>query len=106
MQRTKTTRQIEKELDIQFSKDIKQRDHWQCVICKSKENLHCHHIIPREDRKLRYDMNNAITLCCLHHKFSLHISPHHNAFAFLHWLMINRQSQFNYLYNYQSLCEL
>ena len=101
--RAKTAKQIQDELDREFSKAIKTRDKWQCVICNSKDNLHCHHILPRENKELRYNMNNAITLCCMHHKFSLVISPHHNAFAFMHWLSLNRQQQYNYIYNYQCL---
>jgi 5-methylcytosine-specific restriction endonuclease McrA len=41
---------------------IFKRDHYQCVLCNSKEKLHCHHIIP-----WRFFANNEsinlITLC-------------------------------------------
>ena len=93
----KDRRKKEKEADIAFSKSVKARDFWQCAICNSHENLHCHHILPRERRDLRHDFLNAITLCCLHHKFSLEISPHKNAFEFFVWLERNRPQQFEYL---------
>ena len=94
-------RKQEKEADRKFANDIKFRDGWVCSICKKvmdrKQDLHCHHIIPRENRELRHDLMNGIALCCLHHKFSLEISPHKNAFEFFVWLEKNRPEQFWYL---------
>lgn len=96
-QMEKALKREEKERDIQFAKDVKTRDGWQCVLCPNRENLHCHHILPRERRDLRHDLKNGITLCCLHHKFSLEISPHKNAFEFFCWLEKFRPETFQYL---------
>lgn len=90
-------RKQELELDKKFSIAVKNRDAWRCAICNMNNNLNCHHIIPREDRTLRHDIMNGITLCILHHKFSLDISPHKNAFVFIDWLERNRIEQYNYL---------
>jgi 5-methylcytosine-specific restriction endonuclease McrA len=96
-QKIKTPKQIEKEKDMDFSDIIKIRDGHKCVICGRSDHLNTHHIIPRENRATRHDLMNGITLCVLHHKFSLEISPHKNAFEFFLWLKKNRPEQFNYL---------
>jgi len=74
------------DLDDAFSTMIKARDNWQCQICGSDYKPCCHHIIPREIKSLRYDENNAITLCLSHHKFNRIISAHNAPFAFFLWL--------------------
>ena len=94
--KTKTEKQIEKQKDIEFAREMKVRD-GRCAICGTTSNLNTHHIMPREDRRLRHDPLNAINLCILHHKFSLEISPHKNALEFFLWLEKNRPEQLNYL---------
>lgn len=93
----KLARKLEKEQDKEFGKAVKERDGWKCVICGDTNKPNCHHILPRENRTLRHDLMNGITLCILHHKFSLKISPHKNAFEFFCWLEKNRLEQFLYL---------
>jgi len=93
----KAIKRAEKEADIAFAKAVKDRDGWKCIICGTNENLHCHHILPRERKDIRHDLINGATLCCLHHKFSLLISPHKNAFEFFIWLQKNRFEQYCYL---------
>ena len=47
-----------------WSQKVKKRDGYECKICKSKEKLHAHHIIPRKKNKnLWYELSNGITLC-------------------------------------------
>lgn len=51
-----------------WSKEVKKRDNWKCKICGSSENLEAHHILPwRDFPEERYNINNGITLCKLHH---------------------------------------
>lgn len=39
-----------------------------CVICGTKQNLHCHHIVPFSvNRWKRYSVSNGIVLCEHHH---------------------------------------
>ena len=89
----------EKAKDVQFAKDIKVRDGMRCVIFNSdcKGILNTHHLFPRERRDTRHNELNAITLCLLHHKFSLKISPHKNAAEFFIWLRLNRPNQWRFL---------
>jgi hypothetical protein len=95
-----TNDQIKEEdkLDKAWSFKIRQAWDFHCAIggvCKG--NLNAHHIIPRENRKFRHDENNGICLCWLHHKRSLEISPHRNAFMFFKWMMKYHADQLNYL---------
>ena len=89
-------KKAEKQADIEFGKFIRTRD-GKCMICGRKDQLNAHHILPRERRETRHDERNAITLCILHHKFSLDISPHKNAFEFFVWYQANFPENFNYL---------
>lgn len=47
--------------------DVLRRDNHCCKICKSKENLHAHHIIPRELNGTD-SIENLITLCASCHR--------------------------------------
>ncbi len=76
---------------------VLERDNFKCQICQYKPSKpHVHHIIPKQDKELRYDINNGITLCFNHHKVGLH-SPHQNSLFFSEWLKINKPNQFEYL---------
>ena len=47
-----------------WSKTIKKLDNYMCKNCSSKENLHAHHIQPREHfPELSLNVDNGITLC-------------------------------------------
>lgn len=76
----------QKKLDKEWATAIKERDGWCCVICGNKWAPNAHHIIPREQKEYRYCMDNGITLCVAHHKFSRLISAHNAPFAFFMWL--------------------
>lgn len=93
---TQQAKAKEKQADIEFSRMVRARDGC-CMICGRTDNLNAHHIIPREYRPTRHDARNAITLCILHHKFSLEISPHKNAFVFFLWYQKNFPDDWNYL---------
>jgi hypothetical protein len=91
----KLERRQRNKLDKEWSMKVKQRDNNQCTICQSKLYLHTHHIIPREFKESRHDINNGITLCAKHHKYSLDISAHRNPIVFCLWLMDNKIEQLN-----------
>jgi len=84
--------------DKAWALTVKERDNFECVICKSKEKLNSHHILPRELHDTKLDISNGITLCCKHHLFSREISAHNNPLAFIKWLGIHRPKQLNYLW--------
>jgi 5-methylcytosine-specific restriction endonuclease McrA len=85
-------REINKK-DKAWIEAVKTRDGNKCVYCGSDKNTNAHHIIPREIEKFRFDVNNGVTLCAKHHRFSFEWSAHQNAFAFIDWLRENRRKQ-------------
>ena len=85
------------EEDKEWAKEVKDRDGWSCVICKSPLRPNAHHIIARENHKTKYDIRNGITLCPKHHFFCRQQSAHNNPIGFLIWLEINRPSQLSHV---------
>ena len=84
----------------EWSIAVRNRDNNKCVICKTDKFLHAHHILPKEAKIfhfLRLDINNGISLCARHHKYSYEISPHKNPFLFMFWLINNKTKQVLYL---------
>ncbi len=75
-----------RELDDAWATMIKARDNWACVICGSTYKPQAHHLVPREHKQYKYEPDNGITLCLLHHKFSRVISAHNAPLAFWFWL--------------------
>jgi len=98
-----------KQARIQYRKDlkewsrlVKERDHNQCAICNKKEFLNSHHLLPKEqkDSKYKLDINNGITLCSLHHKYSYDLSAHKNPSKFYQWLITNKPNIWNWICNH------
>lgn len=61
-----TSREVQPELrQMVFA-----RDNWECQICGTDDNLHCHHIEGIKQNPIESaDLDNCITLCKTHHKF-------------------------------------
>ena len=76
----------QRELDEAWATTIKARDNWRCAICGNDYAPNAHHIVPRENKQFRYELDNGISLCLVHHKFNRVISAHNNPFAFFLWL--------------------
>lgn len=76
--------------DARWSKAVRTRDGYCCGVCGSTERSNAHHIIPREVHEFKYHVDNGVTLCVTHHKFSRTISAHNGSFAFTVWLRDNR----------------
>lgn len=86
-------RKVTKE-DREWSSYVKLRDEI-CLVCGSEVNLNAHHLIPREIKEFRYDIENGITLCPKHHRFSFELSAHQNPFAFMLWFRNTYPEWFN-----------
>ena len=89
MQKKVTQKQLKKlekrarnKADKDWQLAVKERDGNACVICGETKYIQSHHIIPREIKTLRHDVDNGITLCANHHKWSLECSPHRNPLIF------------------------
>jgi len=96
----KTSKQKEqKELDEIWAKKVKDRDNWTCQICNKKfDKVNAHHILPRQLKGLRWDVNNGITLCAYHHRLGPW-SAHQNAVWFFGWLNENKPQTLRYIIN-------
>ncbi len=95
------TKKDKKELDEAWKLKVKERDNYTCQICKKKVhglNCHAHHILPKEIKLTKWDLDNGITLCYPNHKVGIH-SPHMNAVWFTFWLKTNKPAQFRYVVN-------
>lgn len=75
--------------DREWSKKVREKD-GSCVICGSNERLNAHHLIPRQIKEFKHDLENGITLCPSHHRFSFELSAHQNPIAFIMWLEKNK----------------
>jgi len=54
---------------LTWSRIIRKRDNYKCVICGSQDDLNAHHIFPKSKYPaLMFNINNGITLCKTHHK--------------------------------------
>ncbi len=101
MAKKKSKKTEVRELDDIWKKRVKERDDYNCLVCRKKvegKNCHAHHILPKQFKKLRWDIDNGITLCFRHHKVGKY-SAHLNALWFAFWLKTNRLAQFRYLIN-------
>lgn len=98
-QQTKSylAKQAKKEIklkDKEWQLLVKTRDGNKCIICGRNDILHIHHIIAREVKEFRWDVDNGVTLCPAHHKYLfMPFSAHRNSFLFYNWLVENRKEQ-------------
>ena len=79
---------------------------YKCELCGIKDKeindkgkptvLNVHHLIPRENKALRFDMHNACVLCRNHHKYARN-SAHKGSLLFYEWFKKYRPSDYSYL---------
>jgi len=78
--------------DKEWKKKVK--ENWkECVVCGDKYKLNAHHIIPKEVKDFRWDIDNGIAVCATHHKWSREISAHKNPFIFYKFLETNEKAK-------------
>lgn len=73
------------------------RDGNKCILCGSDRFVQAHHIIPREMHSHRHILNNGVSLCCKHHKYSYEISAHKASIEFYKWMMSNKKDVWDWL---------
>ena len=61
-----------KELDGLWKKQALKRAGKKCEKCGSDKYVQVHHIIPRTNYRLRWDLENAVCLCRKHHLYWAH----------------------------------
>lgn len=78
----------------QWSIDVRNRDGNKCLICLAIKYIHAHHIIPKDIKEFKFDLDNGIALCAKCHRFSRICSAHQNSFVFMIWFMEHRNEQY------------
>lgn len=96
----KQARKEMKQKDKEWVETVKTRDNGHCVLCSETVRLNAHHIVPKQDKRLRHELFNGISLCPNNHRFSFEMSAHQNPFKFFLWFMKNRPEQFQTLAGY------
>jgi hypothetical protein len=81
----------------EWADEVKDRDERKCIYCEATKWLNAHHIIPREIKEFRWDVDNGVSLCPKHHKFSREFSAHKNSLAFILWLSRHKSGQYKRL---------
>jgi len=93
----KSKKWLEREALKKWREEVLKRDKVTCQLCKKKPNrIHCHHILPRLIKELKYDVMNGIALCFRCHKVGKN-SAHQNSLFFSQWLKKNKPLQYKYL---------
>ena len=101
MSKTITKKGELRNLDLAWTKKVKDRDNWCCQVCLKKvtgHNCQAHHILPKGIKGCRWDIENGITLCYQHHKVG-NYSAHMNAIWFAFWFKTNKSKQFRHIVN-------
>lgn len=99
-QKLLTTAQLKKKADTLFSEYIRKRDK-RCLRCGKTTSLQCAHIIGRRNHRLRYDPQNAITLCYACHIHWAHKEP----LEFVEWLELRGGKRVKYLNEHKNEIE-
>jgi len=82
-------------LDKLWREYIHARDFETCGVCNNPGN-NAHHIVGRRNRTLRWDPENGIILCPLHHTFGRE-SAHQDPLWFSEWFQTNYPDRYIWL---------
>lgn len=83
--------------DKEWADAVKKRDGYRCIFCGSSFMLNAAHIFPREIKEFRWDIDDGVSACPKHHKFSFELSMHQNPLAALLVISNTRTEQFTRL---------
>lgn len=64
---------------------VYKRANYKCEICGEDSTINAHHIITRKAYIIRWDIENGVCLCFLHHKYGI-VSAHDGGEIFIRWL--------------------
>jgi rubredoxin len=78
---------LKKRCDILFSRFIRARDHYKCVLCGSVYMPQCGHVLSRVALATRWDYDNAFCQCA-----KCNMKHEYNAYPFIAWY-INKFSK-------------
>ncbi len=87
---------LTRKLDNTWSLLVRFRAGDKCEVCGSK-SVQAHHIIGRNNWRLRWEIKDGIALCEKHHKFDRYRSAHLNPLWFNEWLEENHKEDVKWL---------
>ena len=92
------TKWLVKQCDKIFSELIRSKG--MCEKClRTDTKLDCAHVIPRTNKTLRWDINNALSLCFRCHK----LWAHENPLEFAHWFKKYYKERNWYIMNHKNI---
>lgn len=95
MNKRKLLKRQKNKNDTLWKEGVKSRDKV-CQICgRDSGHLAAHHIIPREFKESRWDLENGMLLCSMCHRWGK-FSAHKNSLWFYDWLKLNRPKTFDH----------
>jgi hypothetical protein len=76
-----------------------------CAICGETDSLQGHHLISKDIRPFRFEIDNGICLCSYHHspRFGATVGPHSNPMVFLAWMEHYHSDKINICWQYITL---
>ena len=72
-------------LDNLWSRLVKEKAGNKCEYCDKNSGLNSHHVFSRSNKRVRWDLDNGVCVCVLHHIFGL-FSAHKAPIEFVEWL--------------------
>lgn len=79
-------KQLDKKCEELWREISLKRSGFMCEYCQSIKNIQVHHIITRSVRHLKWNTDNAASLCSNHHTLSSSFSAHKTPDLFRLWL--------------------
>jgi hypothetical protein len=89
MPRKLTNKGLIKKLDKLWREMVYKKANYLCEFCGAKR-LNAHHIYSRSAQHLRWDVENGVNLCPLHHRLSSEFSAHKTPLLFADWIIKKR----------------
>lgn len=90
-------KKLEGELDELCANYVKIRDNYNCQKCGKRvqgRNCHWSHVVPRADRRLRWDVNNSKVLCFHDHQWW-----HSNVLESSDWFQVEFPDRFDHIHS-------
>jgi len=81
----KSRKELAKDCDILWAKVVKARAGYQCEVTGKKTHLQSHHLVGRQNKTLRWDLDNGISLSAGVHTLSSQFSFHGTPNKALEW---------------------
>ena len=90
--RTRSRAGMVRELDALARQEVFERDGHKCMMCSSEKNIQWAHVLSRRHLAIRWNPDNAMTLCA-----GCHLFWHHQPLAAIDWFRKNNPCKYETL---------